>query len=75
MSNINGQFIERRLVKHINKLNADSQKLMDENPGLFIGNLTNDPEHWFGYGIYSPAQLDYYLNAEAEINIMDMERE
>ena len=53
------------LVKHINKLNADAQKLMDENPGLWISKLTNDPDHWAEYGICTVSELDTYLDAEA----------
>ena len=53
------------LVKYIDKLNTDAQKLMDENPSLWIGKLTNDPAHWAEYGVYSPRTLDAYLDAEA----------
>ena len=38
---------------------------MDENPSLWIGKLTNDPDHWAEYGVYSPRTLDAYLYAEA----------
>ena len=54
------------LVKHIDKLNTDAQDQMDNDPGLWIGMLTNDPEHWAGYGVYSPQTLEAYLDAEAE---------
>ena len=53
------------LVKHIDKLNADSEKLMDENPSLWISKLTNNPDHWAEYGVYDPYTLDAYLDAEA----------
>ena len=53
------------LVKYINKLNADSETLMEENPGLWISKLTNNPVHWAEYGVYDPYTLDAYLDAEA----------
>tara|TARA_Y100000590_G_scaffold13532_1_gene16343 strand:- start:223 stop:468 length:246 start_codon:yes stop_codon:yes gene_type:complete len=53
------------LVKYIDKLNADSEKLMEENPGFWIGKLTNDPDHWAEYGVYDPYTLDAYLDAQA----------
>ena len=53
------------LVKYINKLNADSETLMEENPGLWISKLTNNPDHWAEYGVYDPYTLDAYLDAEA----------
>ena len=56
------------LVKHIDKINADAQKAMDNDPGLWIGKLTNDPDHWADYGVYSPQTLEAYLDAEAERN-------
>ena len=57
------------LVKYIDKLNADSETLMEENPGLWISKLTNDPDHWADYGVYSPQTLEAYLDAEAEREI------
>ena len=56
------------LVKYIDKLNADSETLMEENPGFWIGKLTNDPDHWAEYGVYDPYTLDAYLDAEAARN-------
>ena len=35
-----------KLVAHINKLNADAQKQMENDPDLWIGMLTNDIFHW-----------------------------
>ena len=57
------------LVKHIDKLNADAQEAMDNDPGLWIGKLTNNPDHWEDYGVYSPQTLEAYLDAEAEREI------
>ena len=53
------------LVKYIDKINADAQKAMDNDPDLWIGKLTNNPDHWAGYGVYDPYTLDAYLDAEA----------
>ena len=33
---------------------------------LWIGQLTNDPDHWAEYGVYTPKQLEAYLDKEAE---------
>ena len=57
------------LVKHIDKLNADAQEAMDNDPDLWIGKLTNNPDHWEDYGVYSPQTLEAYLDAEAEREI------
>lgn len=36
---------------------------LEENPieGAWIGRLTEDPEHWAGYGVSTPEQLEKYL--------------
>ena len=57
------------LVKYIDKINADAQEAMDNDPGLWIGKLTNNPDHWEDYGVYSPQTLEAYLDAEAEREI------
>jgi hypothetical protein len=55
-----------RLINHINKINADAQKCMDANPNLWVGRLTNDPDHWADYGVYTPEDFERYLDNEAE---------
>ena len=55
----------KELVEHINKINTDAQKLMDENPGLWIGKLSDDPKHWAEYNIHTVSELEKYLDAEA----------
>ena len=55
-----------KLVAHINKLNADAQKQMENDPDLWIGMLTNDIFHWAEYGVHTVADLEKYLDAEAE---------
>ena len=54
------------LINHINKMNADAQKRMDINPNLWIGKLTNDPDHWACYGVYTPEDFEKYLDNEME---------
>ena len=55
-----------KLVKHINKINAASQKEVENNPGLWIPKITNDPKHWAEYGVHTPGELEAYLDREAE---------
>ncbi len=51
------------LVKHIEAKNAEMQKWIDEDPkNRFGGMLVTDPAHWAEYKIYTPAQLDRYLD-------------
>ena len=54
------------LVDYINCKNSDAQKLMDNNPDLWVGTLTNDISHWAEYGVHTPAELENYLDREAE---------
>ena len=54
-----------QLIEHINKFNEDNQSRMDENPNLWIGRLTNDPDHWNDYGVYTPEDFEKYLDNEA----------
>ena len=54
------------LVKHIEAKNAKMQKWIDEDPkNRFGGMLVTDPAHWAEYEIYTPAQLDRYLDGES----------
>lgn len=55
-----------KLVAHINKLNADAQKQMENDPDLWIGMLTNDIFHWAEYGVHTVADLEKYLDVKAE---------
>ena len=52
------------LIEHINKVNADTKSEMDANPNLWIGKLTNDPDHWAAYGVYTPKDFEKYLDNE-----------
>ena len=54
-----GAHYTNELVNHINKLN---QANIDSG---IVSILTNDPDHWAEYGVYSPRTLDAYLDAEA----------
>ena len=53
-----------QLIEHINKFNEDNQSKMDENPNLWVGRLTNDPDHWADYGVYTPEDFEKYLDNE-----------
>lgn len=53
------------LVKHIEALNAKTQKWIDEDPSnRFGGMLVTDPAHWADYGVSTPAELDRYLDEQ-----------
>ena len=41
-------------------------------PGLWIGMITEDLEHWKSYGITTPAQLDRYF---LETDVYEMHKE
>ena len=50
------------LVDYINKMNAKTKAR-----GA-VGSLTNDLEHWAGYGVYTIEQLLDYLEREYQHN-------
>ena len=54
------------LINHINNVNADAKSMMDELSNLWIGKLTNDPDHWACYGVYTPEDFEKYLDNEME---------
>ena len=49
------------LLEHLKNINAKSKEKMKKEPGLWIGMITEDLEHWKNYGITTPAQLDRYF--------------
>lgn len=49
------------LTQYIDRLNAATQKWLDENPGSFAGMLTNDVDHWAGYNVHTAEDLEKYL--------------
>ena len=55
-----------QLIEYINKINADAQSRMNENPNIWIGKLTNDPDHWADYGVFTPEDFERYLDNEAK---------
>ena len=57
---------QMRLINHINNVNADAKSMMDELSNLWIGKLTNDPDHWAAYGVYTPEEFEKYLDNEME---------
>ena len=59
-------FKELALMEYINGLNEVAREKMKADPNLWIGELTNDPDHWAEYGVYTPKQLGAYLDREAE---------
>ena len=63
-----GPHYMNKLVEHINKLNEETRAR-----GA-VGFLTNDPDHWAGYGVYTIAQFQDYLEREYQHNIQKEER-
>ena len=58
-----GAHIHNELVNHINKLN---QETIDSGA---VGILTNDPDHWAEYGVYTVGDFQDYLEREYERNM------
>jgi hypothetical protein len=60
------------LIKYINKLNEQTLDILEyplrSNPSK-IGILTNDPDHWASYGVYTISQFKMYLEREHKHNI------
>jgi len=48
------------LVKHIEAINAKTQKWMDENPGSWGGMIVTDPAHWAEYGVHTVEDFERY---------------
>ena len=63
-----GPHYMNKLVEHINKLNEETRAR-----GA-VGFLTNDPDHWAGYGVYTIAQFQDYLEKEYQHNMQKEER-
>jgi hypothetical protein len=55
-----GENIMNALVKHIEELNAKTQKWMDENPGSWGGMIVTDPAHWAEYDVYTVEDFERY---------------
>ena len=56
------------LVEYINKMNEKTKAR-----GA-VGYLTNDPDHWAGYNVYTAKQLLDYLEREHQHNLEKDER-
>jgi len=52
------------LRNHIDSVNDQSRKRMANEPGLWIGIVTNDLDHWAEYGIYNVEQYEFYMDYE-----------
>ena len=54
------------LKQHLQNINAKSKAEMAKTPGLWIGLITEDLDHWASYGVTTPAELDrYFLETDA----------
>ena len=56
------QINSQELLAYIEARNAESQKEMDMNPGLWIGIITTDLDHWAQQGIYTVEQYKFYMD-------------
>ena len=58
-------FRDDQLVDYINALNIEAEWAeAHPTPDTFIGKLTNDPKHWVEVGVFTPADMAAYLDAE-----------
>lgn len=57
-----GESDAEKLQAHIRKENADARAQMAKRPGLWIGMMTDDLEHWQDYGVYTVEQYKQYLD-------------
>jgi len=69
-----GPHYTNELVIYINEMNAEAQKRMDADPTLWVGKMTNDPDHWADYGVYTVDQFLDYLDQEYQHNLEKEER-
>jgi len=60
------------LLEHLKNINAKSKEKMAKTPGLWIGMIVEDLEHWASYGVYTPAQLDRYF---LEVDVYEMHKQ
>ena len=60
------------LLEHLKNMNAKSKERMAKEPGLWVGMITEDLDHWKSYGITTPAQLDRYF---LETDVYEMHKE
>ena len=60
------------LLEHLKNMNAKSKERMAREPGLWVGMITEDLDHWKSYGITTPAQLDRYF---LETDVYEMHKE
>ena len=65
----NMEWQQQKLVEHIDKMNEETKAR-----GA-VGFLTNDPDHWAGYGVYTVEQFLDYLEREHKHNMEKEERD
>ena len=60
------------LLEHLKNMNAKSKERMAKEPGLWVGMITEDLDHWKSYGITTAKQLDRYF---LETDVYEMHKE
>ena len=53
-------------VELATELNANARARMAAEPGLWVGELTTDHNHWFSMGVVTGLDLSNYLDAMCE---------
>ena len=51
------------LIEHIRKMNEEGRERMAKDPNVWVGMITEDPQHWADYGITTVEQFGDYLDA------------
>jgi len=57
------------LRNHIAALNAKTQAWVDGGEDRWATTLVEDLDHWAEYGIHTPLQLDWYLQACCHVDV------
>ena len=50
------------LIEHIRKMNEEGRERMAKDPNVWVGMITEDPQHWADYGITTVEQFGDYLD-------------
>jgi hypothetical protein len=59
--------MSNEVIEHIKQINEESRKRMADNPNLFIGLLTEDPNHWEEYKTVE--EFEVAMAKESFINV------
>ena len=57
------------LRNHIAALNAKTRAWVDAGEGRWATTLVEDPSHWAEYGVTTPLQFDWQMQAECYVDV------